>query len=78
MKIIGSCTSIFFLALRSGHHLFGLICWLFHRLNAEDVYTAMCRKFIAGSFHDEKFPTKDPKDWFLFRNFKMELYEKEV
>lgn len=38
----------------------------------------MCRKFIAGKFHDEKFPDKEPKDWFLFRNFKMELYDKEV
>lgn len=48
------------------------------RFNAEDVYTEMCRKFIARKFHDEKFPDKDPKDWFLFRNFKMELYDKEV
>lgn len=46
--------------------------------NAEDVYTEMCRKFIAGKFHDEKFPDKEPKDWFLFRNFKMELYDKEI
>lgn len=46
--------------------------------NAEDVYTEMCRKFIARKFHNDKFPDKEPKDWFLFRNFKMELYDKEI
>lgn len=67
-----------FLGIRTNPNFFCLIYWLFRRFNAEDVYTEMCRKFIAGKFHDEKFPDKEPKDWFLFRNFKMELYDKEV
>lgn len=38
----------------------------------------MCWKFIVGKFYDEKFFDKELKDWFLFRNFKMEFYDKEV
>lgn len=38
----------------------------------------MFRKNAEKKFHDDKFPDKSPKDWFLFRNFKMELYGKEV
>lgn len=43
-----------------------------------DVYIEMCWKFIVGKFYDEKFFDKELKDWFLFRNFKMEFYDKEV
>lgn len=52
--------------------------WLFCRFDAEDVYNEMWRKYHDEEFHHEKFPGKLPKDWFLFKNFKMELYGKEV
>lgn len=52
--------------------------WLFCRFDAEDVYNEMWRKYHDEEFHHEKYPGKLPKDWFLFKNFKMELYGKEV
>lgn len=50
----------------------------FFRFDAEYMYAEMFRKNAEKKFHDDKFPDKSPKDWFLFRNFKMELYGKEV
>lgn len=50
----------------------------FCRFDAENVYAEMFRKNAEKKFQDDKFPDKSPKDWFLFRNFKMELYGKEV
>lgn len=38
----------------------------------------MFRGNAEKKFHDDKFPDKLHKDWFLFRNFKIELYRKEV
>nr|XP_022309127.1 heat shock 70 kDa protein 12B-like [Crassostrea virginica]XP_022309128.1 heat shock 70 kDa protein 12B-like [Crassostrea virginica] len=46
--------------------------------NAEVVYSKMFRDHLNGDFKDDKFPNKSPLDWFLFKNFKMRLYEKEV
>ncbi|XP_078322009.1 heat shock 70 kDa protein 12B-like isoform X2 [Crassostrea virginica] len=46
--------------------------------NAESVYSKMFRDHVNGKFRNDKFPNKSPSDWFLFRNFKMKLYEKEV
>lgn len=51
---------------------------LFCRFDAENVYAEMFRKNAEKKFQDDKFPDKSPKDWFLFRNFKIELYGKEV
>lgn len=49
------------------------------RYDAEDVYIEMWRNFNEDeNFHDDKYPGKLPKDWYLFRNFKIELYGKEV
>ena len=38
----------------------------------------MLRDHQDGDFRDDKFPNKTPFDWFLSKNFKMNLYEKEV
>lgn len=51
---------------------------VFCRFDVEDVYNEMWWKYYDEEFYYEKFFGKLLKDWFLFKNFKMEFYGKEV
>lgn len=51
---------------------------LLSRFYAESVYSTMFMDHLNGDFKNDKFPNNSPSDWFLFKNFKMKLYEKEV
>lgn len=52
---------------------------LFRGFEAEDMYIVQqnVAKYHDDEFYDEIFAGKLPKDWFLFKKFKMGLYGKE-